>query len=151
MPMTRRHLLLAGSVGGALALDAFRPVLAQVPDDGRSIVEGILGRRATESDRLELVLPGVFPNGSAVPMTFHVDSPMTAADHVRRVRVFAPLNPIVEVMSFRFEPAVGVPRVSTRIRLAGPQHVMAVAEMSDGSLLLAKRFVDVATNGCGEE
>ena len=39
-------------------------------------------------------------------------------------------------------------RVSTRIRLAKPQNVVAVAEMSDGSLLMTKTRVDVATNGC---
>jgi sulfur-oxidizing protein SoxY len=32
--------------------------------------------------------------------------------------------------------------------LAEPQYVVAVAEMSDGTLLMTKTFVDVATNGC---
>jgi sulfur-oxidizing protein SoxY len=41
-----------------------------------------------------------------------------------------------------------IARISTRIRLAGPQFVVAVAEMHDGTLLMAKSFVEVATNGC---
>ena len=41
-----------------------------------------------------------------------------------------------------------VAHVSTRIRLAKPQHVVAVAEMNDGTLLMTKTWVDVATNGC---
>jgi len=38
--------------------------------------------------------------------------------------------------------------VSTRIRLAAPQHVLAVAEMSDDTLLMTKAWVEVASNGC---
>ncbi|WKL39400.1 thiosulfate oxidation carrier protein SoxY (plasmid) [Sinorhizobium meliloti] len=41
-----------------------------------------------------------------------------------------------------------LPRVSTRVRLAAPQHVVALAEMSNGNLLTAKAWVAVATNGC---
>jgi sulfur-oxidizing protein SoxY len=81
-------------------------------------------------------------------MTLEVDSPMTELDHVRYVRVFAPKNPLIEVAGFRFAPHRSIARVSTRIRLAAPQHVVAVAEMNDGTFLMTKTFVDVATNGC---
>jgi sulfur-oxidizing protein SoxY len=93
-------------------------------------------------------MPGEFPSGYTVPMELSVDSPMTAADHVRYIRVFAPRNPIVEVVRFDFVAQRSVAHVSTRIRLAEPQHVVAVAEMSDDALLMAKTWVDVATNGC---
>jgi len=67
---------------------------------------------------------------------------------VKRISVFAPQNPLTDVASFNFVPGRSVPRVSTRIRLAKPQFVVAVAEMGDGTLLMAKTYVDVATNGC---
>jgi sulfur-oxidizing protein SoxY len=38
--------------------------------------------------------------------------------------------------------------VSTRIRLAEPQYVLAVAQMSDGTLLMTETWVEAATNGC---
>jgi sulfur-oxidizing protein SoxY len=38
--------------------------------------------------------------------------------------------------------------VETRIRLAEPQDVVAVAEMNDGTLLMTTTWVEVATNGC---
>jgi len=38
--------------------------------------------------------------------------------------------------------------VSTPIRLADRQHVVAVAEMNDGTLLMTDTWVEVATNGC---
>jgi sulfur-oxidizing protein SoxY len=73
---------------------------------------------------------------------------MTEADHVRSVRIFAPKNPLIEVAGFRFTPQSGRASVSTRIRLAAPQHVLAVAEMSDDTLLMTKAWVEVASNGC---
>ena len=81
-------------------------------------------------------------------MDLKVDSPMTEDDHVKRIRVFAPQNPLIDVASFNFVPRRSIARVSTRIRLAKPQYVVAVAEMSDGALLMTKTWVDVATNGC---
>ena len=45
-------------------------------------------------------------------------------------------------------PGSGRARVSTRIRLAKPQDVLAVAEMSDGALLLTRTRVKVDINGC---
>ena len=93
-------------------------------------------------------MPAVFPTGYTVPMELKVDSPMTENDYVKRIRVFAPENPLIDVASFNFVPRRSVPHVSTRIRLAKPQFVVAVAEMGDGTLLMAKTYVDVATNGC---
>jgi len=43
---------------------------------------------------------------------------------------FAPRNPLIEVARFYFVPRRSEPRVSTRIRLAGPQNVLVVAEMN---------------------
>ncbi len=106
------------------------------------------GRAATMSDRVHLDMPAVFGNGYSVPMTLSVDSPMSEADHVRSVELFAPQNPIVAVARFHFTPASGRASVTTRIRLAKPQAVLAVAEMSDGSRLMARRWVKVDTNGC---
>lgn len=100
------------------------------------------------SDRLRLTMPAVFPTGYTVPMELKVESAMTEDDYVRRIRVFAPQNPLVEVVSFTFVPGRSIARVSTRIRLAKPQDVVAVAEMNDGTLLMTKTWVDVATNGC---
>jgi sulfur-oxidizing protein SoxY len=97
---------------------------------------------------MRLDMPAAFPNGYTVPMSLEVDSAMTGADHVRQVRVLAPGNPLVEVADFRFTPGSGRARVSTRIRLAKPQEVLAVAEMSDETMLLARTWVKVDINGC---
>jgi sulfur-oxidizing protein SoxY len=147
MSLTRRDVLLAGSAGLA-TVALLSPRRARADDEALELVKQLTGRTATESDRLHLIMPAVFPTGYTVPMSLDIDSPMTEADHVRQIRVFAPQNPIIEVASFHFVPQRSLPRVSTRIRLAKPQHVIAVAEMNDGVLLMTKAWVDVATNGC---
>lgn len=149
MGLTRRDVLMAGCVGSAaLARPLFSPGRARAQDATMELVERLTGQTATVSDRLRLVMPAVFPTGYTVPMDLAIDSPMTEHDHVRRIRVFATQNPLIEVADFHFVQQRSVPRVSTRIRLAKPQYVVAVAEMNDGALLMTKTWVDVATNGC---
>jgi sulfur-oxidizing protein SoxY len=148
MSLTRRDLLIASTAAGFAGVALFSPRSARADEDPLDVVKQLTGRTAIESDRLHLVMPAVFPTGYTVPMDLDIDSPMTEADHVRQIRVFAPLNPIIEVASFHFVPQRSLPRVSTRIRLAKPQHVVAVAEMNDSVLLMTKAWVDVATNGC---
>lgn len=139
-------LVLAGA--GSLSTALSPPAAAVADEDPIAVVRRLTGKTAVESERLHLVMPAKFPTGYTVPLSLTIDTPMTAADHVRHVRVFAPLNPIVEVVNFRFVPGRSEARVSTRIRLAKPQFVLAVAEMNDGALLMAKTWVAVATDGC---
>ena len=146
MGSTRRDFLMTGSAAFTSAF--LWPPGARAQDEALELVKRLTGTTATESDRLHLAMPAVFPTGYTVPMSLDIDSPMTEADHVRQIRVFAPQNPIIEIVSFHFEPQRSVPRVSTRIRLAKPQFVVAVAELNDGTLLMTKTWVDVATDGC---
>jgi len=143
--LTRRALLTAACVGGA-SLVSLPSALAI--DDDVKLIQQLTGKIPTESDRVHLAMPPVFPNGYSVPLALDIDSPMTETDYVRYVRVLAPRNPIIVVATFYFPPQRSEPRVSTRIRIAEPQYIVAVAEMNDGALLTAKAWVEVATNGC---
>jgi sulfur-oxidizing protein SoxY len=145
---TRRAVLTAAAAAGAGLAGAFSSVDASDSDDGVAIVKQFTGKTPVQSDRIHLVMPRTFPNGYTVPLSLQIDSPMTEADHVRDVRVFASRNPLIEVARFHFVPRRSEPSVSTRIRLAEPQYVLAVAEMNDGALLMNKTWVEVATNGC---
>jgi sulfur-oxidizing protein SoxY len=143
---TRRGLLTAAVGFASIAL--LSPPSARASDDPVVLIKQLTGKTPTESDRLHLTMPRVFPNGYTVPLTLVIDSPMTETEHVRYARVLAPRNPLIEVATFHFVPQRSEPRVSTRIRLAEPQYVLAVAEMNDGALLMTKTWVEVATNGC---
>lgn len=152
---TRRTLLLTGAAGLATATlgppansTEERLGAGEEADDAVELIKRLTGKTPVASDRLRLLMPRTFPNGYTVPLDIEVDSPMTASDHVRYVRIVAPRNPLIEVATFRFVPERSLPHVSTRIRLAEPQFVLAIAELNDGTLLMAKTWVDVATNGC---
>jgi sulfur-oxidizing protein SoxY len=151
---TRRALLLTGAAG--LATAALVPqaiageehAVSEPDDDTVGLIERLTGKMPVASDRLRLIMPRTFPNGYTVPLDIEVESPMTQSDHVRYVRVVAPRNPLIEVVTLHFVPERSLPRVSTRIRLAEPQFVVAFAEVNDGTLLMAQTWVEVATNGC---
>jgi sulfur-oxidizing protein SoxY len=152
---TRRALLLASATGLATATlgppanatDA-RPGADEEADDAVELIRRLTGETPVASDRLRLVMPRTFPNGYTVPLSIEIKSPMTESDHVRYVRVVAPRNPLIEVATFHFVPERSLPHVSTRIRLAEPQFILAVAELNNSVLLMTKTWVDVATNGC---
>jgi sulfur-oxidizing protein SoxY len=149
---TRRRVLLAGAAGLATATlipsaDA-NEENAGASEDAVAVVERLTGKTPIESERVHLVMPRSFPNGYTVPLNLAVDSPMTESNYVRYARVIAPRNPLIEVATFHFVPERSLPKVSTRIRLAEPQFVLAIAELNDGALLMAKAWVEVATNGC---
>ena len=99
---------------------------------------------------IEIELPPIHDDGSSVPLGVTVESPMTATDYVKRVRVLAPDIPFPEVADFHFTADSGKASVSTRIRLdAGDQQVLVLAELSDGSLSTASARIEVAVGGCG--
>jgi sulfur-oxidizing protein SoxY len=145
---TRRSMLVVALAAGASSVSA---ALASPPNDNDgavNLIKQLTGKTPEESGRIHLVMPRVFPNGYTVPLTLSIDSPMTEADHVRHVQVLAPQNPLIVVATFHFVRQNSEPRVSTRIRLAKPQDVLAIAEMNDGALLMTSTWVEVATNGC---
>ena len=88
---------------------------------------------------MKLDLPPLIENGNTVPLTVAVESPMTAADHVKAIHVFTEKNPQPNVVSVHLGPRAGRASIATRIRLADTQKVIAIAEMSDGIVLVATR------------
>lgn len=143
-----RRTVLAAAIAGAGFSGGARAVPSEGEADAIAEVRRMTGKAATPSLRLHLVMPSHFPNGYIVPLTLRIDSEMTDTDYVRQVQVLAPRNPINPVATFYFVPGRSEPLVSTRIRLAEPQDVLAIAEMNDGTLLMTRTFIEVATDGC---
>lgn len=148
---TRRDLLrfagmgLAAVAAGPLALRQARAA----PQDVQAILAERFGDRTFTDGLIELELPEIAENGNTVPVSVSVDSPMTADDYVKSVSIFAEGNPLPEVAMFHFSPRSGVAQAATRMRLAGTQIVVAVAEMSTGALYVARKEVKVTIGGCG--
>ena len=98
--------------------------------------------------RIKIELPQLAENGNSVPLKIAVESPMTAADHVKTIYIFSEKNPVSNVVRFHLGPRSGVARVQTSIRLAGTQRITAVAQMSDGSLWSGAADVIVTQAAC---
>ena len=145
---TRRAALRGGTLAALAAVLAPRMVLADTDAVAKELKK-LFGDRAFAEGRIKLDIPEIAENGFVVPLTVDVESPMTEADYVSTVHVFADGNPLPAVVSYRFTPACGKASASIRMRLAQTQSVVCIAEMSDGALYSAKAQVKVTVGGCG--
>ena len=128
-----RRSLMAGMAGlGTLAF--IRSPASATPEDVIAAQRALFGEREIQTGRVSVTMPPIAENGFSVPFEVEVDSPMTEDDHVVQVAVFSPRNPLPNVARFQLGPRAGRARVATRIRMSGTQSIMAVAEMSDGTL-----------------
>lgn len=151
---SRREFLLAASgvvAGVGLGSSAFAQPARGTPAAMQDAIRKVIGSAPVNPGRVKLDLPPLSENGNAVPLAVSVESPMTAADHVRAIHVFTEKNPQPDVASFRFGPRAGRASVATRIRLADTQTVVAIAELSDGSFWSASTGVVVTLAACVEQ
>jgi len=107
------------------------------------------GQSLMARERVKLELPLLAESGNVVPVTVSVDSPMTEADHVSAIHLFAERNHLPQVVSVTLGPWNGKAEFKSRIRLAESQQVLAVAVMSDGSLFSDVADVEVTYSSCG--
>lgn len=128
--LNRRHVL-AGAAGMVIAV-ALRPAQAAAGDLAVAVAAYTKGA-PVQAGKVKLDVAELVDNGNVVPITVTVDSPMTAADHVKSIAVFNEKNPQRDVARFTLGPRAGKADVTTRIRLATSQQLVAIAQMSDGS------------------
>jgi sulfur-oxidizing protein SoxY len=150
---SRRKLLAAGAGLGAAAL--LRPVAwAQTaigaPDGLAAAISGFTGGKPVLPGKVTLDISPIVDNGNSVPVTVTVNSPMTATDHVSAIAIFNERNPQRDVANFRLGARAGRANVSTRIRLATSQQLVAVAQLSDGTYWSHSVDVFVALAACIE-
>ena len=137
-----RRTVLAAGVGLGSGGWAMRDLsAAELPPELALAVAGFTGGAPLREGRVTLEIAELVDNGNAVPVTVSVASPMTSADHVVALALFNERNPQRDVLNVRLGPRSGRARVSTRIRLATTQKLVAVARMNDGSCW--SRTVDV--------
>ena len=150
---TRRQFLAsAGSAAvlGTVPIMTLRPAEA-TPAMMAGAIRDVVGTAAVRTGKVKLDVPPLVENGNTVPMTVSVTSPMTAEDHVRSIHVFVEKNPQANVGNFVLGQRAGRAQVSTRIRLADSQKVVAIAKLSDGSFCSATVDVVVTLAACTEE
>ncbi len=171
----RRQMLggtLAGVVGGAVpsmlrtgaaagawlasapAALASTAVSASQPDSAPSLdaaIRTFTGGAPVRAGKVRVQIAPLVDNGNTVPLSVTVDHPMRPDDHVAAIAVFSERNPQHEVASFGLSPRNPAAKVSTRIRLATSQKMVAVARLSDGSYWSGDIDVIVTLAACIED
>ncbi len=139
-------------LAGALAVTVLPPAPAHAsPESLQVAIRQVVGGGALREGKVKLDLPPLVENGNTVPLTVVVESPMTAADHVKAIHVFNEKNPQPHVFSARLTPRNGRAEIATRIKLAEAQRVVAIAETSRGEFWTASADVIVTLAACVED
>ncbi|MBM3340551.1 MAG: sulfur oxidation protein SoxY [Betaproteobacteria bacterium] len=151
--IARRRVLK--SLAGGVLLPAAAPALAQMPSTQRlplmqlvPVLKDIAAGKPVNEGKVKLEIPHLAENGHLVPLTVSVESPMTPDNHVRTLYLFSEKNPRPIIAKIGMGPGTGRAALTTRIRLSGAQYVVAVAQMSDGSLWAAAADVIVTETAC---
>jgi sulfur-oxidizing protein SoxY len=152
----RRFLIDAAAAGAGLAAAADLGLLVSVtpaaatPETMRTAIRNVVGEAPVHTGKVKLDLPPLVESGNVVSVTVSVDSPMTASDHVKAIHLFNEKNPLPNVIGVRLGPRAGRASLTTRIRLADSQTVIAIAELSDGSFWSDSVSVIVTLPACVE-
>src|SRR4029078_8215683 len=131
----RQFLGLAGSAAvlGALPVVIVRPAEA-TPAMLASAIQNVTDGAAVRTGKVKLDIPPLVENGNTVPMTVSVNHPMAPEEPVPRIHVFNEKNPQANIANFHLGPHNGRAQVSTRLRLADSQKIVAIARLSDGTV-----------------
>ncbi len=140
MKLTRRNALALGGAAIAITLVPVNAAFAAT-DATLADIAAFTGGAEVGEGGIELTTPEIAENGNTVPIEF-------SAPGARRVIILADGNPNPGVATFNFSE-MAVSEGTTRIRLAGTQDVVAVAEMADGTYTQVANSVKVTIGGCG--
>src|SRR5215475_9140383 len=142
----QRRAFIAG-----IAITALPFAAEATPETMAAAIKQVTGDAEVRPGKVKLDIPPLVENGNAVPLTVSVESPMTEADHVRAIHIFNEKNPQPHVFNARLGPRNGRATISTRIKLADAQKVVAVAETSSGEFWSASTDVIVTIAACIED
>jgi sulfur-oxidizing protein SoxY len=137
-------------IAGATAALVVRPAQA-TPESMAAAIRQIAGNAEVKPGKVKIDLPPLVENGNSVAFGVSVDSPMTEKDHVKAIHVFTEKNPLPNVISVKLGPRAGKAEMTTRIRLADTQQVVAVCELSDGTFWSHKVDVILTLSACLED
>jgi sulfur-oxidizing protein SoxY len=146
-----RRQFFVGSAGICLVAALPANLASATPTMLEAAIRAVVGEASLHEGKVRLDVPPLVENGNVVPLTVAVDSPMSAADHVKAIHVFNEKNPQPHVITVALGPRAGKANISTRIKLADAQRVVAIAEMNDGTFWSGEAYVIVTIAACVED
>jgi sulfur-oxidizing protein SoxY len=144
--LSRREALAFGAGTAAFTVVGGRAFASA--QDAAAAIQAFTGGTVADRGGITIDLPETIEDGSTVPLSVAVESPMTATDYVSHILVVSEGNPLPRVVTFHFTPMSGRAEAATRIRLAKSQNIIVVARTSDGRLLSAEKRVEVTVGAC---
>jgi sulfur-oxidizing protein SoxY len=154
MSSTRRGFLTGTArLAGGIALASVVAIQSSraTPATMAAAIKKVVGAAPLRNGKVKIDVPPLVENGNSVPLTVSVDSPMTAGDYVKAIYVFNEKNPQPNVIGAHLGPRAGKAALSTRIKLADVQKIVAVAQLSDSSFWSDEADVIVTIAACVED
>ncbi|HET9701934.1 MAG TPA: quinoprotein dehydrogenase-associated SoxYZ-like carrier [Burkholderiales bacterium] len=96
---------------------------------------------------IELDTPVRAEDAAVVPIAIRAKAEQTPEKYIRKIYLVIDRNPSPVGVVFTLTPESGRADIETRVRIEEYTDVRAIAEMNDGRLFMAKRFVK-ASGGC---
>lgn len=150
--LDRRSFLVSGAaVASSLALLLLgdKDALAAKPPKYEEAVEEVLKGAKPTADMITLKMPEIAENGNVVSVSIDATAAEAAGKTVKALHVYATDNPWPYVATFHLSPLSGKALVTSRMRLARSQKVVAVAALEGEEFLITETFVKVTIGGCG--
>ncbi len=146
--MTSRTRLGALLAVFMLAFAPIIPAYADGDDPWPGIAKDLFAGRTVE-DTTQIVLDAPYRAEDAGIVPISVKIPADLAGKVSRLTLVIDKNPMPVVATFSFGAAAGTGdrEISTRVRFDMYSNLRAIAETTDGKLLMVSRFVKAA-GGC---
>jgi sulfur-oxidizing protein SoxY len=153
----RQATVARTAVAAAFALLSVAAAADAPPDPEQSPVwkvvrQGLFGDRVVADDGgdgeiISLRAPNRAQDASTVPIAISTRIEQTPERYVRKVYLLIDKNPSPIAAIFTFTPESGRADIQTRVRVEEYTWMRAVAELSDGRLFMAARYVKAA-GGC---
>jgi sulfur-oxidizing protein SoxY len=131
-------LALSGQPATAADEGAWSDIRAHLFQD-REIADG--------AGVISLEAPKRAEDAAIVPIKVTAAIPQTPDRYIRSIHLVIDENPAPIAGVFHLSPDSGIATIATRVRVNEYTHMRAIAEMNDGTLHMATRFVK-ASGGC---
>lgn len=147
------RLLAACGLGSRIGAAPAQLPAADDPDSSpvwQGLRSTLFGQRpiaAASADTLRLDAPARAVDAAVVPIAIRSRLPQTEREYVRRLLLVIDSNPSPVGLIAQLTPEAGRAELETRVRVDAYSHVRAIAEMNDGRLFMAVRYVK-ASGGC---
>ncbi|SUA58761.1 sulfur oxidation protein SoxY [Oligella ureolytica] len=115
----------------------------------QALIDAFAGDATIEEYGLSMVMDPLASNPSSIPVQAVFNEQIDDNNYCEELIFIAEGNPIPLACRFKFTALSGTTEVAFRTRLIDAQYIRALARMSDGRILSARRYVTVVAGACG--